>query len=87
MRIIILGSLIFLNISCSKRLDNIEDAFSMENRHVSKSKLECFSGGVKFFEYESTKRIWTLPGGHYVVSEKDRLLTATGDCVLQEFYQ
>lgn len=79
---------VLLLTSCSRGIDQLTDDFSVNSRPVGKSKLTCYSGGQPFFTTEiSNTRIWMKSGGHYFAVLDNKLLTVTGDCVLEEFFK
>ena len=55
-----------------------------DHKSVKMSKLECYSGSVKYFEYIGENKVFILNGGFYKIVSSKTITTLTGDCVLSE---
>lgn len=75
---------VLLLTSCSRSIDSFIDGVKKDALSVKSSKLECYSGSVKYFEYIGDNRVWISQGGHYEIVTSKGLTTLTGDCVLTE---
>lgn len=84
MKTILTLSLLTLMIGCAKTIDGLQDGFVTNVNSVKSAKLECYSAGGKFFDYEHNGPIWENQNGGYRITKNDSLITVNGDCVLTE---
>ena len=84
MKKILLLVVLLSSVSCAKMIDGFQDGVVTNMNSVKKAKLECYSAGGKFFDYQHDGPIWENQNGGYRITLMDKLITVNGDCVLTE---
>jgi hypothetical protein len=85
MKIILIA--LFLFTGCEKLIDEVQDTLVTNVNSVKHARLECYSAGGKFFDYEHDGPIWENENGGYRITKMHELITVNGDCVLTEKFE